>query len=113
MAQVVVAGPLEELDLRDQAWAEAIDIFAFVSPLAPPTALGFRQINESTILDFQAADAERAEERSTRTLFLTNSRIAIRFAPDAQTAQIFTSWSRAKLLKRWLLGLDSNQQPSG
>jgi hypothetical protein len=32
----------------------------------------------------------------------------IRLAPDAQSAKLFTSWSARKLLKNWLLGLDSD-----
>ena len=37
----------------------------------------------------------------------------IRSEPDAQQRQIVRSAERRKLLKEWLLRLDSNQQPSG
>jgi hypothetical protein len=35
------------------------------------------------------------------------------FSPDALQCEIVHSDERAKLLWEWLLGLDSNQQPSG
>ena len=37
----------------------------------------------------------------------------LRFEPDAQPEQIVHKLDRCKFLKRWLLRLDSNQQPSG
>jgi hypothetical protein len=40
-------------------------------------------------------------------------RRTLRFEPDAQQGQIVHLLDPGKLLKRWLLRLDSNQQPSG
>jgi hypothetical protein len=62
--------------------------------------------------------AVRMIDENSHAIFLNvrgNScaKSTIRFKPDAQQRRIVRDADGRKLLKEWLLRLDSNQQPSG